>query len=543
LRDALYDELGPADQSRLHLQVATALEQLGGRNDRARAAELAHHFFQAAHIGGARNAVRYAELAGVDAAERLAFEEMPDHYIRALAALDLCGDVQPQDRCRIMIALGQAQLRAQDRERGRATLASAAELARENDLAEDLARIALCLAPGTLALEVGVYDPLLVRLLEEAIARCGPRNPQLHAQLQARLALALVWADEERRRRQLTRNALHTARSTGDPTTLALALIARHSVLGGPEHLQERLGIVEEIGPLAAESGLAELLLMHRVLKVTGLLELGNFEHLDQEIDRFSQDVHQGRHPYLVWYLDLFNAMRALLAGDFLRAQHLSNEFHEQGMRFQDQNASQSFATHRILYLWESGRPKEAASIIEQFTIRFPAVIGWRATLALFRLESGDLDEARRAFNRIARQDFRDIPHNELWTTTVVILSQICAAVGDRERADLLYEMLSAGVDQFSSIGFAVASFGSIARYLGLLAAAQEQWTTAFEHYERALELNTAAGAWPWVVRTQRDYARALMVTGDAAKALDLENQALHICQRLGLEQRRREQE
>jgi hypothetical protein len=33
------------------------------------------------------------------------------------------------------------------------------------------------------------------------------------------------------------------------------------------------------------------------------------------------------------------------------------------------------------------------------------------------------------------------------------------------------------------------------------------------------------------------------MVTGDAAKALDLENQALHICQRLGLEQRRREQE
>src|SRR5215475_9766434 len=108
-------------------------------------------------------------------------------------------------------------------------------------------------------------------------------------------------------------------------------------------------------------------------------------------------------------------------------------------------------------------------------------------------------------------------------------LAQVCAALGDRERAALLYERLRAYERRVVVIAWAEACNGAVARYLGLLATTMQRWDDAARHFEDALTMNAALGAWPQLAHTQRDYAamlRARGAPGDPARAAELESAA-----------------
>ena len=83
VRDTLYEEVSPPQRSQLHQKTALALEELYG-DDPARLGELAHHFLAAASRGDAGKAIEYAERAGEQAMDQLAYEEATELYERAL---------------------------------------------------------------------------------------------------------------------------------------------------------------------------------------------------------------------------------------------------------------------------------------------------------------------------------------------------------------------------------------------------------------------------------------------------------------------------
>ena len=90
MQDALYSELSTVRRVRMHARVAATLERIhAGERDRY-AAELAHHFAEAAVMDRAlaEQAVRYAELAGQRAETVAAWDEAARWYEQALANLD-----------------------------------------------------------------------------------------------------------------------------------------------------------------------------------------------------------------------------------------------------------------------------------------------------------------------------------------------------------------------------------------------------------------------------------------------------------------------
>src|SRR5262249_27463984 len=113
IREVLYDALTPTHRSRAHRRIGEALERLYGADLAPHSAELAHHFFEASGGGDLDKAVSYAVRAGEHAAALLAYEEAAEHVRRALEALG----ARPEDevtRCELLLAIGEARLKAGD---------------------------------------------------------------------------------------------------------------------------------------------------------------------------------------------------------------------------------------------------------------------------------------------------------------------------------------------------------------------------------------------------------------------------------------------
>src|SRR5262249_6993623 len=184
IRQTLYDELSSARRIRLHARVGEALVTRWGAEPGAHIAEIAHHFLQAAPGGEAARAITYARLAGERALAMLAYEEGVRFYAMALRVLELmapvkasvrasggAGDAQAheQQRCTLLLALGDAQFRAGDTADAKASFEQAAAIARllvgQGAGTEAPVLLARAAVGAFLVAEMGVTDMALVRLL------------------------------------------------------------------------------------------------------------------------------------------------------------------------------------------------------------------------------------------------------------------------------------------------------------------------------------------------------------------------------------------
>ncbi|MEA2627159.1 MAG: eukaryotic-like serine/threonine-protein kinase, partial [Candidatus Binatota bacterium] len=84
-RETLYDNLQHGRRLGLHLQVARAMEKSPDWSATPRFSELAHHYVEAAPLGGVDEAVEYSLRAADAAARQLAYEEARAQCERALA--------------------------------------------------------------------------------------------------------------------------------------------------------------------------------------------------------------------------------------------------------------------------------------------------------------------------------------------------------------------------------------------------------------------------------------------------------------------------
>lgn len=133
--------------------------------------------------------------------------------------------------------------------------------------------------------------------------------------------------------------------------------------------------------------------------------------------------------------------------------------------------------------------------------------------------------------------DFAALPFDEEWLVSMCLLGQAVSALGDGFRADLVYTHLKPYGGRVA-VSYPEVTTGSIARHLGLLAAAMGRWDDAVRHFEDALEANERIGPRPWLAHTQRDLARTLdarAAAGDAERARGLRARALAAYQELGI--------
>jgi DNA-binding SARP family transcriptional activator/tetratricopeptide (TPR) repeat protein len=533
VRATLYDGLSQLRRARLHGRVGEAIARLRGGDLDPHLPQLAYHFAQAAPVEQPERAIDFALAAARRADRQLAWEEAAQHYRAALRARELTGAFDDPVRAELLLAQGTSEDRAGMEAEARATFESATATARVLGDASLLGRAALGFAGQWSVL--GRVDEARLALLEEALAALGEEDSPLRARLLARLALELYYSGDPDRRLALSEQAVDLARRLGDPRTLAVCLDARHYALWRPENVDERLDVAAELRRVAEQTGDPELELEGAGWTVVDLLELGDVAGAEVQIAAASKLAEALHRPIWRWWTTLLRCTRAQLAGRFDEAEQLAEQALEIGRHGQAENAVNAYSQAMFNIRREQGRLAEVEPSVRRFIDLYPALVAWRAALALLLVELGRVEEARAEFEAVAGED---LPRDANWLIGVTLLAEVCGALGDGERAEPLYELLEPYAGRNVVVGRAATCNGAAARLLGTLAAAMGSWELAEGHFISALAMHERMGAPPWVARTQLAYAEMLLVRrrrGDKARARELLGEAVAMADALGM--------
>ena len=532
IRDALYADIAPLDRARLHREIGEALEGIYERARDVPCAELARHFVNAAVLGDASKALDYCTRAGEQALERQAYEEAAGHFEMALKIARL----EPADEARelaLRMLLGQAQSFAGDHPRARATFERAAARARALGDRRAFALAALGFSFATPG--IGAVYTTLVMLLEEALRMIGEEDSALRAALLGSLASALYFSRDEARRESLSRDAIAMARRVGDRATLARTMVQRHHVLWGPGSVAERLALCDEMIPLAIDCGDRRLALHGRLWRIIDLLEGGDLAALDVEFEAFARESDHTRIPLYRWFAGVVRAMRALVDGRLGDSDRLAAEATVLWQEGPLALSAQTHALQRFLVCLETNRLAELEETFAAMARAYEAVPGWQSGLAMIYTASGRANEARDVMHGFTARGLAGMPRDAIFLSSVVSYAQVAHELNDVAAAGELYAALVPYTDRHIVVGFGAGTYGSCERYLGLLAATLGRLDDAVRHFERALAENGRLGARPLIARTQCDYANALGLRHERAKAERLREEALHTAEQLGL--------
>jgi eukaryotic-like serine/threonine-protein kinase len=535
ISDTLADGLPASRRVQLHRRVGEALERVFAGRLEPHLPELAHHFLEAAAGGDVEKGLRYATAAAEHASTRLAYEEAARMYECALSALHLA----PSDgtrRCNLLLALGEAHHRAGDHAQARAAFRQAAEAARDLDSPERLARATL--GYGGPRGSFGVVDQELVSLVEEALTALGERDNRLRARLLARLAMELYFSAAGRRRAELVDEAVTLARRLDEPATLAYVLNARYAAMWGPENVEERLAIADEVVELARRAGDHRLAREGRGRRIVALLELGDVAAAHAEIEVHARAAQELRQPFGRWQAAVWRTAEALLAGRFTEGESHARVAFELGRRVRMTDAENCFAVQSFVAGMELGRLAEMQATVERLAARYPEATRWAAALAYLHTALGRRDDAAATFEPLAARGFAAVERDNQWLIAMTDLAETCAFLGDTRRAAELRDLLLPYAGRNVVIVEGWACLGAADRSLGLLATTMGLWEDAETDFDAALELNARLGARPWLARTQHGYAQMLLARRrplDAERARELLWRALDTARELGM--------
>jgi DNA-binding SARP family transcriptional activator/tetratricopeptide (TPR) repeat protein len=525
VRQAIYEGHSSARRMRLHRRVGEALEALPDADASVEA--LAHHFAEAAADGQRAKAIGYSLSAGRLATLRLAYEDAAANFERGLAA------APDDDRCgELLLALADARWNSGQIDEAREACGRAAELAITRGDAEQLALAALGFA-GPVRLEVApaVVVPLM-GWLERALEALDETESTLRARCTARLAAARAYADPSRRMPELAHEALAIARRLGDERAIGEVLASTYVATRGPDNPAELGVMAAELAHIAADIGDRRLSALARSWTITDRLERGDVDGAKREITTLQEEAEALKRRFPRFLAAVARAGNAHLEGRLQDYEALSHEVLAEG---QDEAATHAFAAQTLFLRREQGRLGELVDAVADFADRYPEIPAWRYALAWVYAELDRPEDARRQLEKLAAEDFSDLPRDWLWLMSLASVAEVVAYLNDRPRAETLYELLVPYSDRLLmvDVGFCL---GSVSRPLGRLATTTGRFAAAVDHFERALEANTRIGSRLWVAHTQYEYALTLMQMREHKKALALLRPAVSAAADLGLE-------
>jgi DNA-binding winged helix-turn-helix (wHTH) protein/tetratricopeptide (TPR) repeat protein len=546
VRETLYDALSSRERTRLHARAGAALAAVHAEHLDPHLSALAHHYAQAAVTGDPRAAIDYAMRAGRRAAASWAYEEAAAQFGRALHLHDRAA---PQRTARgratvprdvLLLELGENLWKAGDVTRAKETFQQAAAFASTQRSPAQFARAALGFGGGFRGFDLGVIEPLLIDLLEDAL-RMLPRRPSpLRGRVMARLAVALYHvSDSLERREHLSRDAVDIAERSGDPTTHLAALYSRHWAIWGPDNLSDRLEAARTMIELAERVGDRELALHGRRFHLIDSLERGDLAAVDTDLAVCADLAAALRQPYYLWYVEYLRAMRTLLEGRIAEAERLAERARAIGRRAESSNVEHLYGGQLLWIRREQGRLSELEPIMRGLAEQYPTLPSWRCGHAYVLSQIGRLEEARAQLDLVAARRFADLPRNAFWLVAVSRTADTCATLADVPRAQLLSDLLAPYQDRVVEASTGAACLGSVHHPLGRLAATLQHWSEAESHFGAAIDCNQRLGAPHLTAHVQRDFGEMLLARGDVRsieRAQDLLGAAATIYRQLDME-------
>jgi class 3 adenylate cyclase len=266
------------------------------------------------------------------------------------------------------------------------------------------------------------------------------------------------------------------------------------------------------------------------------LAQLGDFRAVDQEIaacDRLAGELHQPRY---LWQTAVFRTMRALMQGRYKESERLAQTALSIGQRAEREVAAVVFGAHSFLTRLADGTLEQLRDAGREAAARYGQA--WPSAYVWLLTEIGQFDEARARFAELAADGFEALRRSSDWLTSICVLSIASIAIGDREAASALYELLAPYEDRCTLFLAGAGCLGSNHAFLGFAAAAAARHQDAVRHFELALARNAEIGCDYVTPRVCCEYARTLLSRSepeDRDRAMGLIARGVALARQLGM--------
>lgn len=521
VRSTLLEELSTTRRVRLHRQIGEALERRGD----ATAAELAHHFSEAAAAGVAGKALEHSIRAAEEAHLHLAYDEVVHFYTLALEALDELDD-DDAVRATLLIERGYAQHERNDADSGRADALAAAEVARRIGHAGLIGRAGVTYQ-GLVGQWAAPHDPVAVDLMREGLAGLAEGDDLDRARVTAALASALVLAPGDEAL-TVAEEAEALARAVGDDT-------ARYTALGGWSWALRCRGRSADLirtasaaVKLGQDVGRADWEFTSNYLLGEGYIEACE---LDKALEAFEQ---ASRVPTVLrgWAPVVFGASRAIASGRLDEAAELVERAAPLGAALGETND----VIHWVGLLsvaMARERYDEALDLMDRLDeTLLGAAGGWRM---LVLAESGKLDAAVAA-RATWERDIRPFVPQVVMAWVREAETAVAFRTGDVALAARLRDEVAPFAGHM--MGGDTGLLGTGDYLIGRVAFVEGRYDDAVVAMSTAIEIADHWGLELLVAKHRVDLARALAARGapgDAERARTALADALEAADRLGL--------
>ena len=251
----------------------------------------------------------------------LAFEEAARLF---RLALDVGrADLDDLDRCRLLLRLAGALHASADVDGRLDVCLQAAAVARRMGRPDLIGEAGLILE--------GVFgypdsDLAARRLCEEALAGVDPEDVSRRARIAARFAEACMYLNDTEAAGPASEEALALAVASGDSRSLVAALGARQLVCEGPDGVEEREDLAEQVLALARESRDPGLEMQGRLWRVDASFERGDLLAAARELEMLAPLVQEVGGPWARWQLLRGQGVLAQAQARFTDARRLAAE-------------------------------------------------------------------------------------------------------------------------------------------------------------------------------------------------------------------------
>jgi tetratricopeptide (TPR) repeat protein len=543
IRHTIHAGLTPGMRATAHRRAAEALESLYGVDVDDHLAELALHYFEAASTGEASRAVEFGRRAGDQALSSMAYEEAVRLFAMVADVLEGDTGVAPAELADLYLALGDARVRAGDLPGAGEAFLRAADIARRLPDGRRLAQAAVGYGGRFVWARAG-HDQRMVPLLQDALVLLGGEDDRLRVRLMSRLACALRSSADREYCDALSGQALELARRLDDPATLIFALTGRAGAIWWPENPEERLQIGTELIDVGRESRGIEGVVDGHMTRCAAYAEIGDIVAARRELETLSRTGGPLRLAAYHWLEGAMKAWFALFEGSLGEVEPWVEEMRDQAPTTPARDNVSAALFQLFLLRREQGRLDELEATLRVATTDFSWYPLHRIALA-YVLTAGDhRSEAHSILSELSAEQFAGLHRDNNWLPSLCLASEVAGELGDRAIARVLYELLEPYAHR-NAVAFPEGPFGSVSRYLGLLAELSEDLEAADRHLADAETSNRHMGARPWLAHTLFERARVrLRLQGSPAGGpIQWLEECRRLCDEIGLTSLSRELE
>jgi DNA-binding SARP family transcriptional activator len=407
--------------------------------------------------------------------------------------------------CDLLLGLAEARRGARDLAGTQSAALAAANYARELGSPGRLATAAVW---ATSQNTVGHLDGAVEALCLEALDSLAPAATDLRARVLAGLVDYLGFAvGDGDKAVEIAAAALGLATESGDPTAIARCLFMNGEALDGTPRVTERMLLGERLvadgllrGDVVAESDGLHI----RALARLALADVGGFDRDRSRLEHLAPEVPNW---YRQMFLQVWRGMRLMMEGRFAVVEAAVGEL--LGLASHEPNI-QNLAFGQLLFLRrEQGRLAELRPLVEQRAIHEPRITTIACAMALVDAETGRVAEAAGQLAALVDPAGVRAPRDFTWTTSLCLLAETAALVGDRRAAAVLLEELAPYRGQLAVLAKGVAVTGAVDRYIAMLQATLGD-DAAGPSFEAAMRLDSSLGAPPLAARTKVCFGRWL---------------------------------